>query len=37
MRDVGKYIEGCNICQRIKNRIERLAEKLNLSEVLEKP
>jgi len=35
-KDVGKYIEGCNICQRMKNRTEMLAEKLKLSEVPEK-
>jgi len=37
MRDVGRYVEGCNLCQRMKNRIEELAEKLKLGEVLEKP
>ena len=36
-RDVGKYIEGCDLCQRMKNRMEELAEKLKLSEVPEKP
>ena len=36
MRDVGKYVEGCDLCQRMKNRIEELAGKLKLSEVLEK-
>jgi len=36
-RDVGKYMEECDMCQRIKNRMEILAEKLNLSEVPEKP
>ena len=25
---VGKYIDGCNLCQRMKNRIETLVEKL---------
>ena len=35
-RDVGKYVEECDVCQRIKNRTEELAEKLKLSEVLEK-
>ena len=30
-------MEGCNICQRMKNRTEVLAEKLKLSKVLEKP
>ena len=37
MRDMGKYIEGCDLCQRMKNRTEELAGKLKLSEVLEKP
>ena len=36
-RDVGKYVEGCNLCQRMKNRMEELAEKLKLSEVPKKP
>ena len=36
MRDVGKYVEGCDLCQRMKNRMEELAGKLKLSEVLEK-
>ena len=36
-KDIGKYVEGCNICQRMKNRTEVLAGKLKLSEVLEKP
>ena len=36
-KNVGKYMEGCNICQRMKNRTEVLAEKLKLSKVLEKP
>ena len=35
-KDVGKYMESCDICQRIKNRIEESAGKLKLSEVLEK-
>jgi len=37
MRDVGRYVEGCDLCQRMKNRTEELAEKLKLSEVPEKP
>ena len=37
MRDVGRYVEGCNLCQRMKNRMEELAEKLKLSEVPKKP
>ena len=36
-RDVGKYVEGCDLCQRMKNRIEELAGKLKLSEVPKKP
>ena len=36
MRDVGKYIEGCDLCQRMKNRTEEPAGKLKLSEVPEK-
>ncbi len=36
-RDVGKYTEGCDLCQRMKNRTEELVEKLKLSEVPEKP
>ena len=36
MRDVGKYVEGCDLCQRIKNRTEELVGKLKLSEVPEK-
>ena len=34
---MGKYAEGCNMCQKIKNRTEVPAEKLKLSEILEKP
>ena len=34
--DVEKYVEGCNLCQRIKNRIEEIAGKLKLSEMLKK-
>ena len=37
IRDVEKYVEGCDACQRMKNRTEELAEKLKLSEVSEKP
>jgi len=35
--DVEKYVEGCNLCQRMKNRMEELVGKLKLSEILEKP
>jgi len=34
--DVGRYVEGCDLCQRMKNQTEKLAGKLKLSEVLEK-
>jgi len=37
MRDVGRYVKGYNLCQRMKNRTEELVGKLKLSEVLEKP
>ena len=36
-RDVERYVKGCDLCQRIKNRTEEVAEKLKLSEVPEKP
>jgi len=36
-RDVGRYVEGCDLCQRIKNRTEELVGKLKLSEIPEKP
>ena len=36
-RDIGRYVEGCDLCQRMKNRTEELAGKLKLSEVSEKP
>ena len=36
-RNVGRYMEGYNLCQRMKNRTEKMAGKLKLSEVLEKP
>jgi len=35
-RDIGKYVEGCDLCQRMKNRMEELAKKLKLSEVPQK-
>ena len=37
IRNVGKYMEECDMCQRMKNRMEILTEKLKLSKVLEKP
>ena len=36
MRDIGKYIEECDMCQRMKNRTEEVVEKLKLSKVPEK-
>jgi len=36
MRDIGKYVEGCDLCQRMKNRTEEPAGKLKLSEVPQK-
>ena len=37
MRDIGRYVEGCDLCQRMKNRTEEVVGKLKLSEVPEKP
>jgi len=36
MRDVGRYIERCDLYQRMKNRMKKLAGKLKLSEIPEK-
>ena len=36
MRDVGRYVEECDLCQRMKNRMEEVAGKLKLSGVSEK-
>ena len=33
---MGKYVEECDLCQRIKNRMKELIEKLKLSKVPEK-
>jgi len=35
-KDVGKYVKGCNLYQRMKNRTEALAGKLMMNEVPEK-
>ena len=35
-RDIGRYVEGCDMCQWMKNRIEEIVGKLKLSEVPEK-
>ena len=36
MKNIGKYVDGCNMYQRIKNRLEAPAEKLMANEVQEK-
>ena len=36
-RDVGRYVEGYDLCQRIKNKTEEPVGKLKLSEVPKKP
>jgi len=33
---MGKYVESCDVCQRMKNRIETLVGKLMINKVLEK-
>ena len=35
-RDVGKYVEECDLCQRMKNQTEEPVGKLKLSEVPQK-
>ena len=37
MRDVRRYIEGYNLCQRMKNKTKELVGKLKLSKVPKKP
>jgi len=36
-RDVGWFVEECDMCQRMKNKIKVLVEKLKLSKIPEKP
>ena len=36
MRDVERYMKGCDLCQRMKNRTKEVVGKLKLSEVPEK-
>ena len=36
MKDIGRYVDGCDMYQRMKNRIEVPAEKLMTNEVPEK-
>ena len=35
-RDMGRYIKGCNLCQRMRNYIKSLAEKLIVNKMLKK-
>jgi len=35
-KDVGRYIDKCDLCQRIKNRIEIPTGKLMANEILKK-
>jgi len=35
-KDIGKYMDGCDMCQRMKNRMEALVGKLMANKVLEK-
>ena len=37
IRDMGRYVEECNICQRMKNKTEIPVGKLKLSEIPKKP
>jgi len=37
MKEVERYVDGCNTCQRYKNQSEALAEKLMPNAILEKP
>jgi len=37
MKEIAKYVEGCNLCQRHKNRTEALAGKLMPNSIPEKP
>ena len=37
MRDVRRYVERCDMCQKMKNRMEASAGKLKLSKVSERP
>ena len=36
-KNIGKYVEGCDICQKMKNRMKVPAGKLKLSKIPEKP
>ena len=37
MKEVKRYVEGCNQCQKMKNRTKMPAGKLKLNQVLERP
>ena len=37
IREVGQYVEGCDLCQQMKNKMKEVVGKLKLEEVLEKP
>ena len=37
IREVGRYVEGCDLCQQMKNRTEEVVGKLKLGEVPERP
>ena len=37
MRDIARYVEGCDIYQRMKNRMEEVTGKLKLNEMSKKP
>jgi len=37
MKEVGRYVKGCDACQRYKNQSEVLAGKLMLNAIPEKP
>ena len=37
MRDIGKYVKDCDMCQRMKNRTKMPAGKLKLSKIPEEP
>ena len=35
-KNMGKYVKGCDLCQRMKNRTKILAEKSMINKILEK-
>jgi len=36
MRDAGRYVESCDMCQRMKNRTEIITGKIKLSKIPKK-